>query len=183
MKRSLVCHLKTHGEAGLPFIAELATKDTSVELIKSLAGSSSTIIQKVEAPDNNSIDLGPVEILTVVTNPLKKRKPNNPLICHECCSEFSNTQNLKMHMLRHLEAKLECDLCGFKAKVLPSIKAHMQNVHIVDKRHQCFYCPYQNTRRDRLEAHQAQHFNPHPFLCAYCGDRRFASKASYENHL
>lgn len=133
MKKSLIYHLKSHGEMGFNYIDELEVKDTSVELIKSFDGSASTIIHKMEDAEESFVDsvLGPVEILTVYENVgPKKRYSRKTCVCETCGSEFSNLQNLKMHEMRHQEASISCDLCGkyFKGKKLIFLK--IQNIKI-----------------------------------------------------
>jgi len=109
-------------------------------------------------------------------------EPDQAVSCPTCGVQVKTAQHLKGHMLRtHCPTSFLCQLCGYSAKIKPTLDKHMQTVHSTARPYKCPHCPLSFKMPNTLKEHVDRHFAKNLKACQYCGVQKSA-KDLY-NHI
>ncbi|XP_059616333.1 zinc finger protein 660-like [Phlebotomus argentipes] len=127
-------------------------------------------------------------------------------VCNTCGKTFSQSNNLKLHMLVHQDTKFDCDLCEKSFKNPRSLRNHKVQ-HLppeerpervqrrIEKRPNlspwkrsqkkmciCPTCGKISNYVTQHESHMRSHTGEKPFKCAHC-DRTFRERNTLRSHM
>lgn len=76
--------------------------------------------------------------------------------CPHCPKHFQSKLAISKHLKRHVEAKLQCDICKKMFRLKKNLTIHIQMVHIREPSHVCHLCGSAYVYATRLTKHIRQ---------------------------
>lgn len=117
-----------------------------------------------------------------IKNRINGIKPPTIFYCDICPvkKSFSNKDNLKQHMKRHIANKVRktCPVCQ---KVPLNYDKHMQINHLESSPYKCDFCGAAFRNNNNRVVHMRGHTGERPFLCQACG-KTFKSQDTRNKH-
>ncbi|XP_077179384.1 uncharacterized protein LOC143830578 isoform X2 [Paroedura picta] len=134
---------------------------------------------EAEREEESEADPGPPQ-----AEPPRKKRPKaaRRYQCPECDREFSNSSNMRKHLLIHRgERPYGCHACGQSYADVSNLKKH-QLKHMGMPPHACPSCPKAFFVKNHLDAHLRRHLGIRPFACLECR-RSFCSRVELLVHM
>uniref|UniRef100_U5ETL7 Putative nucleic acid binding protein n=1 Tax=Corethrella appendiculata TaxID=1370023 RepID=U5ETL7_9DIPT len=102
-------------------------------------------------------------------------------MCSQCGLNFNCSTSLNDHESTHDEQTHECKICQKRFISKATLKCHIQNVHVTEKKFVCTVCGWSSTNRIRLTHHSIMHSDLLAYQCKMCG-KKFKSKQALTFH-
>ncbi|XP_075987755.1 uncharacterized protein LOC142984203 [Anticarsia gemmatalis] len=114
----------------------------------------------------------------------KKRVVKKHLVkftCPLCSKHFISDYFLKRHILKHINKKVNCNVCNIEFKSKFHLYEHTKMVHLLKEENYtcCNICSRAFLNEDKLKIHEKHHKCKECELC----DKVFVSQRKYNNHI
>ncbi|XP_038211596.1 zinc finger protein 260-like isoform X2 [Zerene cesonia] len=116
-----------------------------------------------------------------LSKPLRDKPTAQGYRCPDCNKYFETSNMRYKHILKHHREGYRCTICGKAFVYKCNLKKHEQIHAGTIARAQCAQCG-KFIRADLMYVHVQVHSQRESYECAVC-DKRFVSRATYDNHL